>query len=137
MKINYRNHWALAALLVLGSFAIVRGTLISETTLTKEADRLSYGLGLQIGKSFDALNIDVNTAIFMRGLKDASSGREPLLTAEQIRQTAIIFMTRTMPQSVDGKTGIQAKKDKNKTGILLPEKINNGISDEIPERFEY
>ncbi len=53
--------------------------------LKTQKDKVSYAIGLNIGKSFRKDSVDVNSAIFARGVKDAITGAKPLLTDEELK----------------------------------------------------
>lgn len=54
--------------------------------LPNKNDRLSYALGAETGKSFKKHDINLNTSAFSRGLQDAMSGNQSLLTDDEINQ---------------------------------------------------
>jgi FKBP-type peptidyl-prolyl cis-trans isomerase FklB len=53
--------------------------------LTTQKDKVSYAIGLNIGRSLHKDSVDVDPAIFMRGLKDALAGGKILLTDDEMR----------------------------------------------------
>jgi FKBP-type peptidyl-prolyl cis-trans isomerase FklB len=53
--------------------------------LKTQKDKVSYAIGLNIGKSFRKDSVDVNSAVFARGVKDAITGAKPLLTDEELK----------------------------------------------------
>jgi FKBP-type peptidyl-prolyl cis-trans isomerase FklB len=57
--------------------------------LTTQKDKASYAIGMNIGKSvaakFKSDSLDVNNAIFLRGMKDALSGGKMLLTDDEAK----------------------------------------------------
>jgi FKBP-type peptidyl-prolyl cis-trans isomerase FklB len=54
-------------------------------------DKASYSIGLNFGFNFQRQNVDLNTDAFAAGFKDAMSGRKPLLTEQEVRDTLIAF----------------------------------------------
>lgn len=72
--------------LVLSIFFI--GALAhGEETLKDKADRDSYVLGLKMGSDLKRQSIEINTDIFMKGMKDVLSGGKLLLSDDEIRAT--------------------------------------------------
>ncbi len=60
-----------------------------------KSEKLGYSLGLDIGKSFKKNDLPVDKDAFIRGLLDGLSGKNPLLSNEEIRsiqQAAIMEM---------------------------------------------
>jgi FKBP-type peptidyl-prolyl cis-trans isomerase FklB len=50
-------------------------------------DKVSYSIGLNIGFNFKKQNMDLNTDALMAGVKDAISGKKPILDENQVRET--------------------------------------------------
>jgi FKBP-type peptidyl-prolyl cis-trans isomerase len=53
--------------------------------LEDDKHRMSYALGVDLGKSLRERSVDLDPAIFAQGLQDALSGAKPLLTDEEVR----------------------------------------------------
>ena len=64
--------------------------------LTTDKDKLSYAMGMDLGQQLKTQSVDVDPALFARGLADALSGGKTLLTQEEAKavitrlQTAMI-----------------------------------------------
>jgi FKBP-type peptidyl-prolyl cis-trans isomerase FklB len=54
-------------------------------------DKASYSIGLNFGFNFQRQNVDLNTDAFAAGFKDAMSGRKPLMSEQEVRDTLIAF----------------------------------------------
>ena len=54
-------------------------------------DKASYSIGLNVGFNMKRQNVDLNQDAFVAGMKDALSGRKPLLTEQEVRETMIAF----------------------------------------------
>jgi FKBP-type peptidyl-prolyl cis-trans isomerase FklB len=86
-------------------------------------DKVSYSIGLNIGTNFKRQNVDVDTAVFMAGLKDGMSGKTPLLNEEQVRETMIAFQKDMQQKQHEAaeKNAAESKKflaeNKNKPGV--------------------
>ena len=61
------------------------------TTLTSQKDKVSYSIGLDIGFTVQKQNMELNPDVLVQGLKDALSGKPPLLTEQQVRETMTTF----------------------------------------------
>ena len=53
--------------------------------LETQKDKLSYALGMDLGAQLRKTSVDVDPAVFARGLKDALTGSEMLLTEQQAK----------------------------------------------------
>lgn len=50
-----------------------------------EADRINYSMGYEIGTDFKRLGVEPDPAAVSRGMRDAVSGAQPLVTPEQMK----------------------------------------------------
>src|SRR5438067_6483210 len=54
-------------------------------------DKASYAIGLNVGFNFKRQNVDVNQDAFSAGFRDAVSGKKPLLSEQEVRDTMMAF----------------------------------------------
>src|SRR6266571_94201 len=52
-------------------------------TLDTQKDKVSYAIGMNIGTAMKRDGLDVDTAILLRGVKDALAGSKPLMTEQE------------------------------------------------------
>ena len=57
----------------------------ANSPLKTEKEKVSYAIGMNIGANFKRQGIDVDPALFMQGIKDATSGGKMLLTEDEER----------------------------------------------------
>jgi FKBP-type peptidyl-prolyl cis-trans isomerase FklB len=71
------------------ALALVFGpSLAAEASdLEDETQKLSYSIGYQVGGDFKRQGLEIDPDLVVRGVLDAHSGSEPLMTAEEMRQT--------------------------------------------------
>ena len=62
--------------------------------LKNENDRVNYSYGFQIGDNLKQKGVTVDTEILMKGIQDALTGAQPLMTQEEIHQTLVEFNRR-------------------------------------------
>lgn len=95
--------------------------------LTNEADKISYSIGVDIGQSFRKQNIQINSDLFMTGLKDGQSDKQSLLSKEEIYQTLVNLQNRLAQQQAE--TTAQQAKDNLAKGeaFLAKNKTATGI----------
>lgn len=60
-------------------------------------DKASYSIGLNIGSNLKRQSVDLNTDAMMAGMKDALSGKKPLLSDNEIRE-AMMSLEKDMQQ---------------------------------------
>ena len=62
-----------------------------ESALKSEKDKLSYTFGANFGKGMKQQEIEINTDIFVKGMKDGFSGEKMLLTDQEMKDTMTAF----------------------------------------------
>ena len=55
------------------------------TSPTTEKSKVSYGMGVDIGKNFKRLELDVDLDTFMKGLRDGYAGNKPSIPEDELR----------------------------------------------------
>ncbi len=75
--------------------------------LKNQKEKLSYIIGMDIGKNLRTQSIDIDPNILARGVKDALSGSKILLTEQEIRETMTVFQKEMIAKQ-------QALAEKNK-----------------------
>jgi len=66
-------------------------TAAAPAPLKTQKEKVSYCIGLNIGKGMKAQQFDLDPDILVRGIKDALSGATPALTDDQIRAVLTAF----------------------------------------------
>ena len=106
--------------------------------LKTDKDKVSYAIGVNIGKSMRKDTVDIDPAIFNRGMKDALSGGKLLLTDEEMKVALTKLQTdlRAKQEQAAQKAGEINKKagddflaqNKTKEGVLaLPDGLQYKI----------
>ena len=88
-----------ASLLALAPFVVSA----EEMKLEDETARISYSLGYQIGGDFKRQGTDMNAEAVVKGIEDAISGAEPLMSTDEMRKTLVELKRKILEQQ-------QAKK---------------------------
>jgi FKBP-type peptidyl-prolyl cis-trans isomerase len=68
---------------------------------TEVADQVAYSMGLQVGRNISAQDAELNVDYVIRGLEDAVSGAEPLLTDDEIMTAVQAYQTQLMNEAVE------------------------------------
>jgi FKBP-type peptidyl-prolyl cis-trans isomerase FklB len=105
-------------------------------TLKTDKDKVSYAIGVNIGKSMRKDSVDVDPAIFSRGMKDALAGGKLLLTDDEMRAalTKLQGEMRAKQEAAMQKAGEVNKK----TGddFLAQNKTKEGVV-ALPDGLQY
>lgn len=59
----------------------------ADPSLKDTKDKLGYGIGLDMGKTFKKQGLDINPDALLKGFKDGFSGAQPKLSEEEIKAT--------------------------------------------------
>jgi FKBP-type peptidyl-prolyl cis-trans isomerase FklB len=98
-----------------------------EISLKDSKDKVSYAIGLDVGNAMKKQSIDINTDIFMKGLKDSLSGDKKLMTDDEIRETMTAF-SREMADKQKEMMKKAAEKNRQEGDVFLAEnKKKEGI----------
>jgi len=86
-----------ASILLIGLLAC-QGNSEKKITLETHKQKVSYSIGMDIGRNLKQNEIDVEMEALARGIKDAlaDSGSTPLLTQTQIEETMQKFQQEMM-----------------------------------------
>ena len=99
-----------------------------ETTVSFEndVDRFSYAFGLQIGGSLKTSQIELNPALFAKGVEDTIKGAKPAMTEQQVKDTLTSFTQAREARAraaaeknlADGKAFLEANAKKEGVKVL-------------------
>jgi FKBP-type peptidyl-prolyl cis-trans isomerase FklB len=108
--------------------------------LTTEKDKASYVIGMNIGKDLGEKlrkdSVDVNTAIVLRGMKDALAGGKMLLTDDQAKAAMDEFMA-DLREKQEKKMAIAGDVNKAKgDAFLATNKTKDGVIT-LPSGLQY
>jgi FKBP-type peptidyl-prolyl cis-trans isomerase FklB len=104
--------------------------------LNTQEDKFSYSLGMRMGENMRKQSVEVNPAIFGRGLKDGLAGGKTLLTDEEA-QAAIMEMQNEVRGKMQAKMKEEGEANK-KTGddFLATNKSKDGVV-ALPSGLQY
>lgn len=101
-----------------------------------QRSKVSYGVGVNIGKSWKNQDIDLDLDLVMKGVRDVLGDKTPLLSDQEVRETLMAFQSelRSKAQEKRKKLG-----DKNKTEgekFLAENKTKPGVVT-LPSGLQY
>ncbi len=88
--------------------------------LDTQMKKVSYAIGLDIGKNFKARSMDIDLVAMMKGLQDGKQGAEPLFKEDEIQKFMTQFRDDMMKAEQD-KRQAQGKENKVKEETFLKE----------------
>jgi len=104
--------------------------------LKTEKDRLSYALGMDLGAQLKSRTVDIDPAVFARGLEDALSGSKTVLTEDEAKAA---ITTLQLAQAAKQTTLAKAVGEKNKAAgdaFMAANKAKPGVVT-LPSGLQY
>ncbi len=128
-----RFFWVVVAVSSLFLAAAAYG---EEVILKDNKDKVSYAIGLDVGGAMKKQSIDVNTDIFMRGLKDALSGGPKLMTDEEVKETMTAFSHEMAAKQKEAMKKLGEKNKQEGEAFLAENKKKEGVKT-LPSGLQY
>jgi FKBP-type peptidyl-prolyl cis-trans isomerase FklB len=105
-------------------------------TLKTDKDKASYAIGLSIGKSMKKDNVDVDTAILARGVKDALAGGKTLLTDDEAK-AAMTSLQLGLRKKQEAMLAVVGENNKHEgDAFLAANKTQDGVTT-LPDGLQY
>lgn len=102
-----------------------------EPAIKTDKQKVSYGLGLNIGRElsrgFQRDGLEINVELLMKGLADGFSGAEPKLTADVIRKAMLAYQEELRTKQNAERKAEAEKNKKEGTAFLAKNKENEGV----------
>ncbi len=124
----------LVALSVVGGLAAAMAG--EEPQLESVKDKVSYAIGLSIGKNMKQDNVELDPDLLLRGLKDALAGAKPLLTEAQIQEAMTAFQKEMQAKAAEARKASGEKAKKEGEDFLAANKKAAGVVT-LPSGLQY
>lgn len=127
-----------AVVVLLIGLAACQGNQEKELKLETQQQKVSYSIGMDIGKNLKQNEIDIEMEALARGIKDAlaDSSTKPLLTAAQIEETMQQFQQDMMAKQNE-KTNAMSSKNKSVGDAFLAENAKKEGVVVLPSGLQY
>ncbi len=99
-------------------------------------DKVSYGIGMNIGKDFKEQGIDVDVNLLSRGIKDAMGGGEMALTEEEMREAFTAFQKELAAKQETKNKELAEKNQKAGEEFLAENAKKEGVVT-LPSGLQY
>ncbi|MBW2476307.1 MAG: FKBP-type peptidyl-prolyl cis-trans isomerase [Deltaproteobacteria bacterium] len=83
-------------LILVHAFVMVGSSFAENQMIENQKDRVNYSVGYQIGSDFKTQGMELNPELLVKGIQDALSEEEPLMTPKEMRHTLIDFKEKIM-----------------------------------------
>lgn len=117
------------AALLFGACALAPALALDKATLASERDKVSYMVGMDVGKSLVQAGPDIDMAAFQRAVGNAFDGGEPLIAQDQVQPLAQALMQRIAARA--GKTEAATKPpvvDNKQVGYLVGADVGRSLA---------
>ena len=105
-------------------------------TLKTQKDKVSYAIGMNVGKNLQRQAVEVDPAILLRGLQDAMAGGKTLLT-EQEAQTVLTDLQAEARKKQEAKMQLTGEANKKEgEAFLAANKTQEGVVT-LPSGLQY
>ena len=98
-----------------------------ENTINSDKDKLSYTFGANFGKSLKQQEIEINTDMFLKGMKDGFSGEKMLLTDQEMKETMMAFQKEMAAKHAEKRKTLAEKNKKEGEAFLAANKTREGV----------
>ena len=126
-----------AWMVIFGMVFLVVEVMAQETPALKtKKERVSYAIGVEVGRNFKRQGFDIDLDTVIRGMKDAQTGDKLLLTNEEIVDTLNRFGTEARMKKTEDRlnSGLENKKEGEK--FFASNKIKEGVVS-LPSGLQY
>ena len=108
-----------------------------EITLTTDAEKVSYSIGVQIGQDFKRMKIDdINSNILARAIRDVIGDQELALTEEQMGEIMNAFSTQMQAKMQVEQERMMAENSSAATAFLIENASKEGVVS-LPDSVQY
>lgn len=104
--------------------------------LSDDKTKISYAIGMTIGHNFQQQGIDLDEALFLRGLRDARSGGTTLLTTAEMQTTLRDFQQEMAAKQAKIRAGMALTNKLTGAAFLATNKNNPGVIS-FPDGLQY
>jgi len=127
----------LQLIVALGILFLVSQVSAEENLVLKnQKDKVSYIIGMEIGKNFKKQSIDIDPDILTKGIKDAISGGKPLLTEQEIQENMVTFQKEMMAKQEELAKKLGENNKKEGEVFLAENKKKDGVKT-LPSGLQY
>lgn len=123
------------AMLVVALVAVPAGAEEAKTLATQK-DKVSYGIGMNIGMNLKRDGIDVDGNLLLKGLQDAISGGKTLMSEDEYAVTMNALQKDLMEKKAEATKKIAEKNKKEGETFLAENKKKEGVV-ALPSGLQY
>ncbi len=123
-------------LLAVGCTAEEKKVEVKKVELASVKDKVSYGIGMSIGRDFSRQELDIDPDILVQGMKDTLAGGQTLMTEEEAQATLMAFQ-QELAAKQEAKNNELAEKNKQDGDAFLAENAKKEGVVTLPSGLQY
>lgn len=104
--------------------------------LKTEKDKFSYALGMNLGSGLHKQSVDVDPAIFLRGLKDGLAAGKTLLTEQEAQATLVQMQNDLRKKAQEKMQQVAVSNKQSGDAFLASNKAQDGVVT-LPSGLQY
>ena len=104
--------------------------------LKSQKEKMSYIIGMDIGKNFKKQAIDIDPDIMAQGVKDGLSGVKALLSEQEVRDTLAAFQREMMAKQAELAKKLGEKNKREGEAFLAENQKKEGVKT-LPSGLQY
>jgi FKBP-type peptidyl-prolyl cis-trans isomerase FklB len=108
----------------------------ADPALKTQKDKVSYSIGLDIGKNLKTQGIEIDPNLVSKGLQDAIAGGKPMLTDEEVQGVMTAF-SQEMQAKMAAKSKASADKNQKEGDAFLIENKKKKDVVTLPSGLQY
>ena len=125
-----------ASLVMVTVFVAIQSGAQEAPILKDQKDKVSYSIGVEIGKNMKRQSIDVNPEFLARGVRDAFSEGKTLLTDQEMSEVLMGFQKEMMAKQQEAAKKLGEKNQKEGEAYLAENKKKEGVIT-LPSGLQY
>jgi len=130
----------LSVIIVLGACLVMMAqataTADKAPVLKSDKDRLSYGIGVNMGKNFKLDEVDVDQNLLIKGLKDGLAGAKLVIPEKELHQMMREFQSTLRQKAVQRQRIAVEENRRNGLKFLEENKTKSGV-ETLPSGLQY
>ena len=95
--------------------------------LKTEKEKVSYGIGVDVGRNFKKLGIDIDMDILLNGLKDGYSDNKLMMNDKDLRETMNAYQSELLKKQAQSRIEAAEKNKKAGEAFLADNKNKEGV----------
>ena len=123
-------------MIVTASAQDKKGASKSAPALKDTKQKVSYGIGLNIGRSMKTQGVEVDSDLLARGIKDALAGGKALLTDQELKEAMLALQQEFQAKQAGASKAIGEKNKKDGDAFLAANTKKAGVKT-LPSGLQY